>query len=333
MRPLAACLGLLLLGGCGDDSMTPNPDAPARPDAPMPDAATGPERGVVVVRHLGILDGGAADPNNFFDFGGANGTAPDNSLASLAILNTMIQNSICPNTGSCPAGGLRLLGQLNHYDSAIDDADVQVALYHAFDADTDPNNDFGGSGAFLIDPASLDQMMNPLSVLMTGHITGGTLYAQSSGTISLQLGPVTFKLVNGRLRGQVVQNGEATSITNGVLGGVLPACTAKQIAITSLNTTVLDLLTSRGCDMTDGGPANCLPNIEPDIDLNGGGLDTYDNDFGTVTACHHNGTTITGPDCACDPSLQGGDGFSVVQFFDALPARIVGTAPPDAGAF
>src|SRR5215470_18014717 len=99
MRPLAACLGLVLLGGCGDDSMAPNPDAP--PDAPMPDAAPS-GRGVVVVRHLGILDGGAQDPNNFFDFGGANGTAPDNSLASLAILNTMIQNSICPNTGACP---------------------------------------------------------------------------------------------------------------------------------------------------------------------------------------------------------------------------------------
>src|SRR5262249_38699965 len=152
--------------------------------------------------------------------------------------------------------------------------------------------------------------------------------------IALQLGSVTFHLVNGRMRAHVSQNGDATTISNGILGGVLPACTAKQVQITSLSTTLLDLLTNQGCTrLPDGGASQCTPAIQPDIDLNGGTLDTFDNLFGTITACHHNGTTIAGANCACDPSLQGGDGYSAVEFFDAVPARIVGIAPQmDAGA-
>ena len=322
MRLLASCVGLLLVCGCGDDSVAPD----AAVDAPSIDAPDmGAQRGVVVLRHLGLMDGGVADPNNFFDFIGDGGT--QNSLASLALLNGMIQAGI-------DTGGLRLLGQLKSYDDPANDPDVQVALFHAFDADTDPNNDFSGTGSFLIDPSAVtgnDPNM-PKSVLMTGHITGGTLYASASGTVALQLGPVTFQLVNGRMRAHVMQNGTSTTIQNGVLGGVLPACTAKEIAITQLNTTLLDLLTDRGCNMTDGGPAQCGSSIQPDINLNGGDLDTFDNDYGTITACHHNGTTITGPNCACDSSLNGGDGYSVVQFFDAVSARIAGIAPPDAGS-
>jgi hypothetical protein len=331
MRLLAACVGLLLVSGCGDDSASPDApqiDGPMR-DAPgQPDAPNTAERGVAVLAHLGVADGGVSDDANFFDFSGDG--VPENSLASLSQLNSIIQNSITVN-------GLRVVGRLDHYDSATDDADVQMVLFHAFDADTDPNNDFGGMGQFLIDPASLDAQGNPKSVLMTGRITGGTLYAQATGEITLQLGPVTLRLVSGRIRAHVQQNGDATTLTSGILGGVLPACTAKQILIPApLNTSLLDLITSRGCDhLPDGGvnENSCGPQILPDINLNGGGLDTFDNDFGTITACHHDGTTINGADCACDPALAGGDGYSAVQFFDAVPARIVGTAPPDAGSF
>jgi hypothetical protein len=328
MRLVASCVGLLLVCGCGDDSAAPDAavDAPRPVDASVDAPATGPQNGVVVLRHLGLMDGGAADPNNFFDFVGDGGS--QNALASLAILNGMIQQGI-------DTGGLRLLGQLKSYDDPVNDPDVQVALFHAFDGDSDPNNDFGGSGVFVIDPASVtnnDPNM-PKSVLMTGHITNGTLYASASGDVALQLGAVTFHLVNGRMRATVMQSGSATSIQNGVLGGVLPACTAKRVPITQLSTTLLDLLTSRGCNvLPDGGATQCGTSIQPDINLNGGGLDTFDNDFGTITACHHNGTTITGPDCACDTSLNGGDGYSVVQFFDAVSARIAGVAPPDAGS-
>ena len=321
-------MGLVLLGGCGDDSAVP-PDAAI--DAPHPDASVdappaGAQNGVVVLRHLGLMDGGVPDPNNFFDFIGDGGT--QNALASLSLLNGMIQTGI-------DTGGLRLLGRLDSYDDPMNDPDVQVALFHAFDADTDPNNDFSGTGAFVIDPASVNNNNPnmPKSVLMTGHISNGTLYASATGDVALQLGPVTFHLVNGRMRAQVMQSGNATSIQNGVLGGVLPACTAKQIAITQLSTTLLDLLTDRGCNMLpDGGATQCGTSIQPDINLNGGGLDTFDNDFGTITACHHEGTTITGPNCACDSALAGGDGYSVVQFFDAVSARIAGIAPPDAGS-
>src|SRR5690242_5121909 len=105
MRLLALSLGLLLLGGCGDDSAAP-PDAAI--DAPHPDASidapAGAQNGVVVLRHLGLMDGGVADPDNFFDFIGDGGT--QNALASLAILNGMIQTGI-------DTGGLRLLGRLD----------------------------------------------------------------------------------------------------------------------------------------------------------------------------------------------------------------------------
>src|SRR5262245_57725581 len=115
-----ACACLLLLVGCGDDSVAP-PDAPA----PQPDAPS-MEWGEVVLRHLGLADAGVPDDGGFFDFN--NDGTPDNSLATLSILNSTIQSAI-----DTSPGGLRVLGRLDNYDSATDDPSLSVALFHAFD--------------------------------------------------------------------------------------------------------------------------------------------------------------------------------------------------------
>ncbi len=176
------------------------------------------------------------------------------------------------------------------------------------DSPPDPTNNFD-DGEFIVSLSSFDASCRPppaVPIVQTGTALVGSANAPTLGTFGL------LDLRAGEFEAEVSEDGLAIA---GRITGAFPSCG-------------LDRAPAAGAN-----PGSVLRNIsavlglQPDIDLDGDGLELIvSSDDDQIIGCiDGDGTAIDSPTCACDPRIA--DGFSASAQIEAVPARIVGTAP------
>lgn len=280
------------------------------------------------------------------DFNG-DGT-PDNAFVSAlgllaAFIGPFIEDAVV-------GGDLRLLLAFQGLDdpSGANDDDFRIAWLQGVDGDTDPSNDFGGMGVFLVSPDSL----NPdgsASTSIQSRVASSVLDGGPED-IPIPVGGFPIELQQGRIQGTTVADrGELFQIREGLLCGGIPVS-----LLALLGGLIGDMLvTEPACD---GGPAAELLDVmiaggtamimglevpfsatPPDLDLDGDGLEGFIVESGSacqavVTSCTDgDGTVIDGRGCFSDPRIA--DGYSSAFLFTAIQATLAGvddsgTPPP-----
>jgi hypothetical protein len=329
-KVLVGLVGVLvgILVGCGSDSSsnvdasTPDvsvPDAPTLPDAPPPPDAPGPPDVAFDPNACPTSYGPAAIVNTFalansaanaFDLDG-DGTG-DNSLAPTAsLINGGIMDDLT-------TGNFRLMAEVRMLDDATltDDPEIAIVAYSAVDTDVPVNaaDDFSHSEAFWFALSSVDPMdCTPRSVL-NGSISGGM--ASSLGDPALPLVISGFGAVTigkPRFTGNVSTDTAGFDIMTGHLGGAIPTCPLQNMTKVPLGMNALHALTG-------------FLMIQPDIDLDGDGIEQVQADSGGIIQCiDGDGTVIAGATCGCDPKIV--DGYSAVFDFTAVGASVSGPMP------
>lgn len=125
-----------------------------------------------------------------------------------------------------------------------------------------------------------------------------------------------------KVRFEVVLPDTLDSIPAGVACGAVPAWAADSIPMCSISG-------GTGVDTEVCAEDSTLAFVvarlgaQPDIDLDGDGLETYDIDFsGNVVRCHDgDGSVIEGAGCLRDPRIT--DGYSICASFRGIPAEIL----------
>ncbi len=276
---------------------------------------------------------------------------PDNSLArALGIASSLLDMQLNNNLGQ---NLIVLLSFLDLDDpTAANDSSVSVGWFIGQDADMNPANNLTGSGAFLIDPNALDPTTGRpvaafVSRLMMHHLSGGP------EDVSIPIGFLPLDLKQARITGM-------TTATSGSLDGIQSGLLCGAVPISDFAFIPASLL-----DMFTGGtsPPPCDPSVgaatladilvgghatfpigrrQPDVDLDGDGLESYEVTRTGPTGCQPvitacidgDGTRIEGHSCVLDPRIV--DGYSAGLPFTAVGARIVGVGSgmggsPDAG--
>jgi hypothetical protein len=224
---------------------------------------------------------------------------------------------------SLDAGTLRLLADLRDFSGVGgDDADVTVAAYGGVDSD-DPANtadDFAGDEDYYYshDSVNLDSCVP--KALLQGSYTGGTLDVTAdriSFFIDSLGGFLTF--ARARYAGMLETDTEGVRTpvaTAGVLGGAITQCSLSNAEPSILAFSLLHDL-------------HRLFQLEPDVDLDGDGLETIttvDNQTDIVSCTDGDGTTVVeGADCPCDPRMA--DGYSIAFTLDFRGATVLGPEP------
>jgi hypothetical protein len=196
---------------------------------------------------------------------------------------------------------------------------MTLVYYNVADADADPSNNFDGTGTFLINPESLHPVTGYPLVQIDGSIdAAGALYA-GPDTISMfmYLGstPSYIEFVNAQTVATLTDDGTIIDgMLDGELGGVVPVAVFHAVANPAGfgPPTVAGLMAALG--------------IQPDVDLDGDGLETIEAGLFTgVTECNDpsSGGTITGADCPAE--LE--DGWSAAFRFTAVHGTVTGVAP------
>lgn len=182
----------------------------------------------------------------------------------------------------------------------------------------------GTTGEYKIDPRSLDSNGNPLVTYgRTPIVNGKVVSPQGSFSLLLSLipnqPPLPAELKNARVR-FTIQN-QLAGLTQGSIGGALPAKTLDLIPTIGSFGSVLDLLVQSAG--SDG---------QPDIDLDNDGIEKIARSAGTTTCTDGDGSTaVTSPSpcpngqstCSCVQNAKMADGFSAYLKFEAVPAKIV----------
>jgi hypothetical protein len=250
---------------------------------------------------------GAADPDG--------DGQPDNILGSHAGLRLLL-NTECAN--SIADGSMRVLTEIRDLAAFdADDDDVTLVLYAGVDSDGSHANDFSGEAQFYYgrDWVEWDDCSpkSPMQSEYTGGILSGSadavlFYVDMLGGF-IRLERVQFETqVEEDLAGARTPIGEQARF-----GGAVVQCSlAKGDGIIGL---------SAQHDVTR------VFQIQPDIDLDGDGLETVLADSAGIISCTDgDGTTVVeGPMCGCDPRMA--DGYSAVFLLDIRGAIILGPAP------
>ena len=252
--------------------------------------------------------------------------APDNGFsralgAAAGLLNGMF-------LANAPANGdlLIALHMLGLDDpAAVDDPSFTVAWMQATDPDDDNANNLTGSGTLTVDPNAFDDMGRPLtsfaSQVADRQLSGGP------EDILLPLGFLPLELNQGQLRGTTVADDQGLSaLTDGLLCGAVPVSTiaalpnflemfagpAAPCDESSMGTSLADVLVGG----TPRGFLLPLRGAQPDVDLDGDGLERFEVDRDgpdgcqpVVVACvDGDGTIVEGRNCIFDPQFA--DGWS-----------------------
>jgi cysteine-rich repeat protein len=270
---------------------------------------------------------------------------PDNSFGrafggGLALLNMQLEQALS-------RGDLTLLLSMLGMRSATMDPDVRIGWVTGSDADMDRMNNFTGMGRFFGDAAAFGPDRQPLTSF-GGDIRGGRVDAGPEDIV-LNVAVFPLDLRRGRILGelQASRDGQLTGLRNGLLCGAIPVrtfatlpnflemfgggmfsfepCAVAGDPVVVEDETLGDLLLGGARVLGIRlGPA------QPDVDLDGDGLESYIIDREGPPGCQPvvvgcidgDGTRIMGHECTSDPRMQ--DGWSAGLPFTAVGAQIVG---------
>lgn len=259
----------------------------------------------VPVGHSYVVDGFAVLPvGEGLDITGDG--QPNNALGSVGpIANPVVQGQLADGTFLY----LLDLGDWQGPPLRTDD-DISMAIYRGLDADSPPDhsNDFGGDGAFYVSGSDLT-----VDCLPAQFARGALQDGMVSAVVDRWL--LSVSLVSELEMSQVhsqLQFDESMSTMTLLFTGYWGICSAGT--------------TTGGA----GGFGNFLEQIVntfgvsvADIDVDGDGLESVVGDGTSISECiDGDGTSLPGPDCACDPRIA--DGFSVSASGSATRANILG---------
>jgi hypothetical protein len=189
---------------------------------------------------------------------------------------------------------------------------VQLAMYLGIDtvSPTDPVKNAAGMGQFLAPAAAFD--VNCMSNAYFNSVDIPTDASVEAHKASFEIGDRGIGLLpfeNLLLRGTLSPDGSTFS---GRMGGIATLCSFSLLGSPTGNGSMLGFLVNQF-------------NLQPDIDIDGNGLDQVTGDGQDISSCKTpDGTVIPGATCACDPRIH--DGFSAAFDFSAVPGAIVGLA-------
>ncbi len=297
-------------GGGGSDAAVTADAAPSGPDAGFNEAACPSSYGPSSVSSTFSI--AASDVG--FDLDGDN--MVNNNVAT-SVVATLINSSL---NSSINDGSLRTVTELRDFTAVgTDDSSVTVVLYGGIDSDNPANtaDDFTGDEGYYFDrvwvaPADCAPVA-PIAATYTGGVIDGTadsakLYISSLG------GFVNFARVHLSATIEADTAGVKTvSGTPALFGGAIPACSLNK-GPGSIGASALEDIVRVGA-------------IQPDIDLDGDGLETVQAQAGDgiISCTDGDGTVIMGADCGCDPRIA--DGFSITFKIDLVGATVLGPAP------
>jgi hypothetical protein len=275
-------------------------------------------------RAMGCDYSGDGVPDN--SFGAAYGTA-------LGFLNGQLDDALSN-------GQAILLLSMVGLDNPMSDTGVRVGWITGRDGDMNAMNNFSGSANFFADADAIGRDGDPVTSF-SSTIAGERLSGGPDDVILPIAGLFPLDLRQARISGTVTSSGSdvtgiaaglicgaipVSSVANqpntlGMVGGMVPVPCDPSVVETTLGDVLVGGASIFGITL---GPA------QPDVDLDGDGLERYEVDstgpFGcqaVISACiDGDGTRIPGHACTGDARMA--DGFSAGLPFTAVGANIIG---------
>lgn len=242
---------------------------------------------------------------------------------ALSLLGTLIN----PQLETAVQDGTLLLGielrDLDDPSGQSDDA-VSVGMLTLTDDDGDGSDNFvpGAPETFTAGAGFIGD--TPAILFDDAAIENGVLTARGVAALDLLGDILPISILEPEIEGTLVPSGDGQKVIelyNGRLRGGLPA-------------SLFALLPNIAGDMCPGatmldviaGGCGLLP-LQPDVDLDGDGLETVlaEPGDGIISCTDGDGTTvIEGADCGCDPRIA--DGYSITFELDLVGAVVNGPA-------
>jgi len=281
------------------------------------DIPTGPGPMTLLVQRVGVvtdrlcdLDGDGALDNAVADLGASAG-----EMAAM-VLSTALQSRI-EETGRI----IVYVSEVADRGTPHDDSVVPI-IFDGVDLDDpeDPSDDWSGEEPYYVHENYLDACGEPLHYFAAGAIDNGEISA-SGGAVLLDL------------------PGFVPLYTAAIMGTIAPGAVAGEFFLCGYGT-ISDLGASSGLGtagdlsllevMLAGGAAlgvDALPGIDPDVDLDGDGIESFVlDDEGRISRCvDGDRTAIEGRDCWQNERMA--DAMSLTIFVQCTSARFAGPVP------
>jgi hypothetical protein len=204
--------------------------------------------------------------------------------------------------------------------ASANDEDAVLIMFEAYDSDdpADPSDDFDGE-SYWLDTDCIDRCGEPLFFHESVRLDGGTLTG-SGGTAIVA---IDDRLIgrNATIEGTLAPGGSEIEVVYCVYG-----LTAEMGALTDRDWDGLTLLERM---LAGGAPIGLtsVPGLQPDIDLDGDGLESYiiDDEFHIATCVDGDHTIVEGRDCWQDPRFA--DALSITMRVHGVPAELLGRPP------
>jgi hypothetical protein len=292
-RGWTVALAVAALAGCSDPAAVADGGVDGGVDAALHDAvAEGPSACTPAFGHSYIFSHIELPPAD-----------AGHALGVMAVaLNAGFEESIT-------SGDTLYMWDLARWEPQVaDDADVGIYFYQGFDADDDPGNNLGGAGTFLVPAQQFDLDCQPTNPWDEARIEGGRIHASTHAWSWVRPGTGTITILNAVVEGPFDADFDTLQVE---VRGSWSICGMSHALVPgSVEGTFLDLIVAGY-------------QTDPDVDLDGNGLERLVDDGTKVVECiDEDGTVIPGRDCPCDPRM--GDAYSVIMQAHGVRATIVG---------
>lgn len=242
---------------------------------------------------------------------------PDNTLGANEGLRGFLNSTLQADVTD---GDLRVLTELRDFNGlGVDDPEVTLVLFGGVDSDVPRNtaDDFSGEEDFYFDRQWVEwDDCSP---------KGAMQIAYQGGTLTGDLGSVMFyvsslggflEVERAAIEADLEADVEGARTPPGSparFGGALTMCSLANGSGTIGLSTLHDVVQYFA--------------VQPDIDLDGDGLETVQTDTAGIISCTDGDgeTVIYGSMCGCDERMA--DGFSILFLLDMRGAVLLGPAP------
>ncbi|MCU1280730.1 MAG: hypothetical protein JWM53_4276 [bacterium] len=300
MSKLFLLASLIAAAGCGGSNATASPDLTTPADMAMAAGCHPPFGKSYIITSFTMRPAGDG-----YDLNGDG--KPDNQLGSLAsFANPKWQAAITMGWAVYLLDARDLAGP-----PLVEGSTLNLSFFVGTDADTDPSNNLGGAGTFYVPSEQFDVNCMTTAGFDNPIVHNGEIDAKKPTLNIVAEGVGNLKFVDVVFHGTM--NSDYSSVS-GSVGDVGTAC-ALSLSPSGINSSSL-------LDVIVGSFA-----LQPDIDLDGNGLDGFGVDANGISSCiTGDGVTIMGHDCPCDPRIH--DGYSAAMDFTSAPATILGLTAP-----